>query len=133
MLKRPVVLLTGDNPPPASLFLGAIASSYAPFSELFPRACAIVHSGGIGTVSQALRAGRPIVVLYGFDQPDNAARVEQLGTACTVHCNAYTAKRIVTQLERLLRSRLYTERAVALRRQLQNEDGAHVACDAIED
>jgi rhamnosyltransferase subunit B len=103
-------------------------------SRNFFRARAIVHSGEVGTVSQALRAGRPMVVVpYGFDQPDNVARVERLGTACTVHRNAYTAKRIVTQLGRLLHCRLYTERAVALRRQLQNEDGAHVACDAIED
>ena len=134
MLKRRVVLLTGDNPPPANLPVGAIASIYAPFSELFPRARAVVNSGGIGTVSQALRSGRPMVVTpYGFDQPDNAARLARLGTSRTIHRSAYTAKRLVTQLERLLQRSRYTERAVALAQRLQNEDGARVASDAIDD
>jgi UDP:flavonoid glycosyltransferase YjiC (YdhE family) len=114
--------------------MGTIASTYAPFSELFPRARAVVHSGGIGTVSQALRSGRPMVVTpYGFDQPDNAARLARLGTSRTIYRNAYTAERITTQLERLLQRPRYTERAVALAQRLHDEDGARVACDAIED
>lgn len=134
MLKRRAVLLTGDNPPPADLPMGTIASTYAPFSELFPRARAVVHSGGIGTVSQALRSGRPMIVTpYGFDQPDNAARLARLGTSCTIHRNAYTAERIATQLERLLQRPRYTERAVTLAQRLHDEDGTRVACDAIED
>lgn len=133
MLKRPVVLLTGDNPPPADLPVGAIASSYAPFSEIFPRARAVVHSGGIGTVSQALRAGRPTVVTpYGFDQPDNAARLERLGTSLTIHRGVYTAKRVITQLKGLLQEPQYVERAINLARRVSNEDGVRVACDAIE-
>ena len=59
-----------------------IAVDYAPFSELFPRASAIVHQGGVGTTAQALRAGVPMIVVpYAFDQPDNAARVVRLGIA----------------------------------------------------
>ena len=51
------------------------AFDYLPYSAVFPRALAIVHSGGIGTLAQALAAGRPqLIVPVAFDQPDNARR-----------------------------------------------------------
>jgi rhamnosyltransferase subunit B len=52
------------------------ALPYAPYSRVFARSSVIVHQGGSGTTGQALRAGRPMVVVpFGWDQPDNAARV----------------------------------------------------------
>ena len=52
----------------------------APFTALFPRASAIVHHGGSGTLAAALRAGVPQLVLpQYFDQPDNAVRIVKLG------------------------------------------------------
>jgi UDP:flavonoid glycosyltransferase YjiC (YdhE family) len=40
----------------------------------------VVHQAGIGTLAQALRAGRPQVILpVAFDQPDNARRAAALG------------------------------------------------------
>jgi len=52
-----------------------VAFDYMPFSELFAQASAIVHQGGIGTTGQALRAGRPMLVMpSNNDQSDNAAR-----------------------------------------------------------
>ncbi|MEM1370441.1 MAG: glycosyltransferase, partial [Cyanobacteria bacterium P01_H01_bin.15] len=94
-LDRRAVLLMGKNAPPANLPNSIIAANYAPYSQLFSRACAIVHQGGIGTTAQALRAGRPTLVTpYSVDQPDNAARVERLGTSRTVSRKQYTAKRV---------------------------------------
>jgi UDP:flavonoid glycosyltransferase YjiC (YdhE family) len=53
---------------------------YAPYSRIFPWAAAIVHQGGSGTTGQALLAGHPqLIVPYGWDQPDNGARVVRLG------------------------------------------------------
>jgi UDP:flavonoid glycosyltransferase YjiC (YdhE family) len=41
---------------------------YAPPSIVMPRAGVIVHLGGIGTTAQALRAGRPMLVVpFGQD------------------------------------------------------------------
>jgi UDP:flavonoid glycosyltransferase YjiC (YdhE family) len=42
---------------------GVAAFAYAPFSELFPRAAAIVHHGGVGTTGLAMRSGRPMLVM----------------------------------------------------------------------
>ncbi len=58
---------------------------YAPFSRLFPTADVVVHQGGSGTTGQAMRAGRPMVIVpYGHDQPDNAMRVSKLGIPETI-------------------------------------------------
>ncbi len=85
LLNRRAVLLIGKNAPPENLPDDILAVSYAPYSQIFPYACAIVHQGGIGTTAQALRAGRPTLVMpYSHDQPDNAARVERLGTSRTI-------------------------------------------------
>ncbi|HBL26572.1 MAG TPA: glycosyltransferase, partial [Acidobacteria bacterium] len=62
-----------------------LAVPYVAYSQLFPRAAAIVHQGGIGTVGQALAAGRPMLVVpFSHDQPDNAARLVRLGVARTL-------------------------------------------------
>ncbi len=62
-LNRRAVLLIGKNPVPKNLSKDIIAVNYAPYSQIFPHACAIAHQGGIGTTAQALRAGRPTLVM----------------------------------------------------------------------
>ncbi len=53
---------------------------YANFSELFLRAGAVVHHGGIGTSAMALASGCPqVVVPYAHDQYDNGSRMQGLG------------------------------------------------------
>jgi rhamnosyltransferase subunit B len=57
-----------------------LVRSYVPLSKLLPRAKALVHHGGIGTVSQAFAAGLPqIAVPFAHDQFDNAERMKRLG------------------------------------------------------
>jgi len=100
---------------------------------IFPRACAIVHQGGIGTTAQALRAGRPTVVVpYSHDQPDNAARVKRLGTSFTIAGQQYSATRVIKALGELLRNPTYTTKAAEIGHTIQSENGVGVASDAIE-
>jgi len=131
------VLLIGDdqrNKPPQSVLSENItAFDYAPFSKLFPRSIAIVHQGGIGTTAQALRAGRPMLVMpYSHDQPDNAARAERLGVARTIKRNHYSALTATAELKHLLNNPKYTRRATEIGQQIQSEDGVRTACDQIE-
>lgn len=49
----------------------AAHAAYVPFSALFAAVSAVVHNGGVGTMSQALRAGVPQVRFIG--SPDTAA------------------------------------------------------------
>ncbi len=132
-LNRRAVLLIGNNPPVETRSADMLAVNYAPYSQVFPRACAIVHQGGIGTTAQALRAGRPTLIMpYSHDQPDNAARVRRLGTSRTIHRKHYSAARVAKELSELLGNPRYAAKAAAIGRIVQTEDGVGVACDAIE-
>jgi len=132
-LNRRAVLLIGKNLPPENLPERVVAFGYAPYSEIFPHACAIVHQGGVGTTAQALRAGRPTLVMpYSHDQPDNAARVERLGTSRTIPRKQYSASQVAKELRELLANPSYAAKAAEIGRIVQAEDGVGVACDAIE-
>ena len=135
-LGRRAVLLIGfdpDNVPSTRLPEGVIAVEYAPFSELFPHAAAIVQHGGIGTIGQAMRAGRPILVMpYSHDQPDNAARVARLGIGRTIERHQYRADRTAEELKRLIADPSYEAHAAATARRVGSEHGARTAADAIE-
>jgi rhamnosyltransferase subunit B len=135
LLGRRAVLMTGSDPRnrPTSLPDGAIACDYAPFTALFPRAAAIVHQGGVGTTGQAMRAGKPMLVMpYSHDQPDNADRVCRLGIARTMSKNRYTPARAAAALKQMLDDPACIERAEEVGRQVRAEDGVAVACDAID-
>jgi rhamnosyltransferase subunit B len=135
-LGRRAVLLTGPQPQqrlrgllPASIFV----AEYAPYSSLLPRAAATVHQGGIGTTAQALRAGRPMLVVpWAHDQPDNAERVRRLGVARVVNRTSYNAKRAARELHPLLHGAPYTQAAARMRERLLQEDGITSAADAVE-
>jgi rhamnosyltransferase subunit B len=132
-LQRRAVLLVGQNPLPPDLPENIFACDYVPFSQIFPRAAVIVHQGGIGTTAQALKAGKPtLVVPYSNDQPDNAARLERLGTSRTVARKNYNAKQITRALKVLLEEPRYVTKALAVKDRLQSENGVHRACDQIE-
>ncbi|BAZ37628.1 putative glycosyl transferase, family 28 [Calothrix sp. NIES-4101] len=132
-LNRRAVLLMGNNSLPENLPADIVAINYAPYSQIFPRACAIVHQGGIGTTAQALLAGCPtLIVPYSHDQPDNAARVERLGTSRTISRSQYTTSPVVKELQKLLDKPQYTNKASEIRSIIQAENGVTIACDAIE-
>lgn len=78
---------------------------YIPFSQVLPRAAAIVHHGGIGTTAQGLAAGIPqMIVPLTHDQPDNAARLERLGVGTWINRNRIHSAGFATRLNHLLSS-----------------------------
>lgn len=132
---RRAVLLIGVDPrnqPTEPLRDDAIAIDYAPFSEIFPRAAAVVHQGGVGTTGQALRAGRPMLVVpWSHDQYDNAERVRRLGVAEMLEKTRYRAARVATALGRLFEDPAYAVRARQVGEQLRDEDGVRAAVEAM--
>jgi UDP:flavonoid glycosyltransferase YjiC (YdhE family) len=133
LLGKRAVLLMGDNPPLSGLSKDLIAWPYAPFSEFFPRAAVVVHQGGSGTTAQALRAGRPALIMpCGFDQPDNAARVRRIGAGLTLSRERYSAKTAARALGKLLNDPAYSASAAHIGARFRAEDGVGLACDAIE-
>lgn len=122
------VLLAGPAAEGLPRDAGAFAAASAPYHLLFPRCAAVVHSGGIGTTGQALRAGLPqLVVPFAHDQFDNAARVARLG------CGRWSSRaRLARDLKALLEDRAAHHRAAAIGKAIRSENAAGAAGDAIE-
>jgi rhamnosyltransferase subunit B len=105
---------------------------YAPYSEVFPSAAVIVHQGGSGTTAQAMSAGKPMLfVPFGWDQPDNAARIERKGAGLAVSRKTYSVKTAVEALNRLLTEPGFTKQAAEIQSSMEKNALAK-ACDAIE-
>lgn len=131
MLNRRAVLLVGDDKHiPKDLPDTIAAFDYAPYSELLPRACVIVHQGGVGTTGQGLRSGVPtLIVPFSHDQPDNAARTVRIGVGRTISRGSYKAGRVVKELKELLENPTYAERAKVIGEKVRAENGAKTAVD----
>lgn len=109
-----------------------LVADYAPFSLLFPRAAAVVHQGGIGTVHQALRSGRPqLVVPHLGDQYDNAARVVRLGCGRSLTRQRYRSDTVATALAALLEDPCISGYAETVASKMEIQDGAVAAADRI--
>jgi rhamnosyltransferase subunit B len=134
--KRAVLLIGNDphNQLPQPLPKNVIAINYAPYAQIFSRASVIVHQGGIGTTGQALRAGKPMIVMpFGGDQYDNGARVLRLGVGRTIMRKQYTAEKAANELKQIFDNPSYRERAADIGQYVQSENGVLVACNAIEE
>lgn len=132
---RAILLIGGDpaNRPRRELPESLLAVAYAPHAALFARAALIVHQGGVGTSAEALRSGKPMLVVpHCHDQPDNAHRLERLGVARVVPAERYTVRRATRALASLLHDAAAADRARLLGQQIATETGVANACDALE-
>lgn len=127
--RRAVLLVAPGEEAEVTARVGAGAdvhvAGYVPHSRVFPRAAAIVHHGGIGTVGQALRAGRPqLVCPFWGDQFDNAERVRRLGVGLRLDHRRYSATRAAAALTSLLDDPATADRARTVGLAVAQEDGA---------
>ncbi|MDF0486871.1 glycosyltransferase [Sphingomonas sp. H39-1-10] len=129
-LGRRAVLLTGHGAPRRDGDIFRCA--YAPHSLLFPAAAAVVHHGGAGTTGQALRAGKPqLVVPHMGDQYDHGQRIERLGVGLSMKAHRFTATRAARMIARLLDDPAYAAAAARIGAQVARENGADAAAAAI--
>ncbi len=135
-LGRRALLLVGDetvNPIGRPLPPGVAVFGYGRYSEVFPRAAVNVHQGGVGTTAQAMRAGRPtLVVPFSHDQPDNANRIRKLGMGRMLFRARYNAASAARELGPLLEVTTYASAAARVGETIRGENGAEAAADAIE-
>lgn len=134
-LERRALLLIGHtrNMPSEPLPEGVAAFEYAPYSEVLPRACAVVHQGGVGTTGQGMRSGQPVLIVpHAHDQFDNAARVERLGCGRALARPRYNVESATRELRLLLEDPKYSEAALKVGEVVREENGARVAADEIE-
>jgi rhamnosyltransferase subunit B len=132
--QRAVFIVGGNNQEQCEdVSRDMIHVSYAPHDHLFPLARAIVHQGGIGTLSEALLAGQPMLIMpYGHDQADNAWRASRLGVARVVSRGRYRADVVGHELSRLLDDQMSWAAARGVSRLVSQERGCERAADLIE-
>jgi UDP:flavonoid glycosyltransferase YjiC (YdhE family) len=132
-LGRRAILLTGGREP-ARDEGDVFRCAYAPHSLLFPAAAAIVHHGGVGTTGQALRAGKPqLVVPHMGDQYDHGRRIERLGVGLSMKAHRFTAARAGGLIGRLLDEAGFATEAGRIGERVAVEHGADAAASAIAD
>ena len=132
--KRAILLVGGDQANiPADLPDSIMPAAYAPFSLLLSRSAAIVHQGGVGTTGQAMRSGRPMLVMpYAVDQPDNADRVRRLGIARVIERKEYSRTTAARELDHLLRDEQYRVKSGKVAQAIALENGPATACDQLK-
>jgi len=101
---------------------------YLPLSEVLPYAATLVHHGGIGTTSQAMRAGVPQVITpLAHDQFDNAERVKSLRVGTWVPAARVNGSNMARALKQVLHRQEFRTHAAELSRQFENKQPfAHV-------
>jgi len=129
---RGIVVVQKTDLLPRYLPPGVKHFPYVPFGALFPHAAAVVHHGGMGTLSQALAAGCPqLVVPLAFDQPDNAGRLKRLGVAEVIVPSRYRAHAVAEVLKDLLTSSSVRDTCSMVASRMKSEHGVDAACDAL--
>lgn len=99
------------DPPAAPAPTNVTVVRSAPHAALLPLASAVICHGGHGTVMKALSHGLPLVVLpFGRDQNDNAARVVASGAGVRLSPGAKAAQ-IASAVNRVLGESRFVESA----------------------
>ncbi len=134
MLGRRGILLTEfPEQVPESLPASMMHVRYVPLDDLLPRSAAFVHHGGIGSMSQAMFAGIPqVIVPLAHDQFDNAARVRRLGLGGSAPSKTLTGRKLVRVLQPLLESVAVADACHGVASRLVRRDGLQRSVTAIE-
>jgi len=113
--RRGILLTRYADQIPAELPPGVRHFRFIPFSEVLPRAAALVYHGGIGSCAQALQAGIPhLVQPMAHDQHDNLSRVRELGVGDGLLPRSFKAANIARCLDSIVESPAVTQAARAL-------------------
>ncbi len=133
-INRPGIFLTRyPEQLPQPLPPHIIHFSYAPLSQLLPHCATLIHHGGIGSCSQALRAGIPqIIQPYAFDQFDNGVRIEKLSVGRTISQRSFRALKIAACLQDLLTSPEVTTACYTIKDTFNGKNPLAESCTLIE-
>lgn len=117
---------------PSNLPAAVAHFPYVPLDRVLPRAAAFIHHGGIGSMSQAMLAGIPQVLMpLAHDQFDNAARVARLGVGSFIPAPRFSGPRLTATLRPLLDSPAVAANCRELSQRLASRDGLRRSADAI--
>ena len=106
---------------------------YLPFNKVMKNVAAVIHHGGRGTLSSAIAAGVPQLVLaMGADRPDNAIRLKGLGVADYLPPPAWKPAAVAEKLSAIIHSEVVAQTCRTLAARMAATDALGSACDLIE-
>ncbi|MEV4423467.1 nucleotide disphospho-sugar-binding domain-containing protein [Patulibacter sp. NPDC049589] len=109
----------------------ARVAAFLPHAPVLARAAAVVCHGGMGIVGKALGAGVALVVVpYGRDQPEVAARVEAAGLGARVRPDGLTPATLLAAYRRAQDRRPAVQKEAAA---MATMDAAGAFADAAEE
>ncbi len=133
MNRRGILLTKFADQVPGNLPPGVVHFDYVPLTTLMPRCAAIVHHGGIGTTSQALAGGVPQVITpFGFDQMDNAYRLQKLGVGDSLLPQTLKGEQLAQTLTSLLNRPATLAACRDVQKHFENEDVLGDTCRLLE-
>ena len=98
-----------------------------------PRCAALVSHAGIGTLAQGLAAGVPQVTMpMGFDQPDNATRLQRLGVARWVLPSEFDGDQVASALGSLLDDSQTATNCRRWSERIRSRNAIEETCDLLE-
>jgi len=107
--------------------------TFAPFRQLLPLCGAVVHHGGVGTTAAALEAGCPQLILpLAWDQPDNAARVSELGVGLSLGLRRRSSEHLSDALSRVMTPEV-GDRCRAIANRASGQNGLELAATWVEE
>lgn len=106
----------------------------APFDWLFPQMAAVVHHGGAGTTSAALRCGTPAIITpFIADQFGWGRIVSDLGLSpAPLPIKKLTARRLAENIRDLLQNQEMHSRVAKCGEKIRSEAGTKRAADIVE-
>lgn len=127
------ILLTHFNEQiPKNLPKNIVHINYAPFSQLLPKLSLFVHHGGIGSISQTLKAGIPQIIRpVAFDQFDNSIRVVNLGVAQEMLVKDYNIKNLSNAINKILVNDNYKKNAKLISKNFEDNNSISKVCEVI--
>ncbi|WP_431873365.1 glycosyltransferase [Amycolatopsis sacchari] len=135
-LPAPVVATTGEHIDPAEFGPQpehVRIDRFVPQESLLPRCAVVVSHGGSGSVLGALAHGVPSVLLpMGADQPHNARRSLDLGTARLLDPVTVTPEDVEAAVSAVLADERYRQAADRLREETNALPGADAAVPLLE-
>lgn len=132
-----VVLSTGGHRRPEDLDLPVAPNirveQIVSHHHLLPKTHVLVTTGSAGTVTRALMAGVPIVIVpIGWEHPETAQRIVETGVGLRLDPRRCTPKRLRAAVERVLGEPAYRTNARRLGDALGRQGGPARAADLIE-
>ena len=105
---------------------------YVPFSLFLPKVDLFVHHGGIGSTSQALKAGVPQLIRpVAYDQFDNSSLAVNLGVAKEILIKNYNVKNIVNSINEILGDDSYKNNAKLIAKNFTEKNTMQKVCELI--